>query len=226
MIELKRVSFAYPRSCEDAIKNASLVFGPGVTAVIGPNGSGKTTLLKLAALLYRPRAGEVLIDGVSFWSMPDAAKVAFRRKVVYVHEKPIMLRGSVADNVAYGLRVRNLSSEDVAARVDEALEALGIKSLAREKAQALSIGQQQRVALARALAVRPKSLLLDEPTANLDKSGREEFMELIVGLAERGTCIAVATHDRLLALKLMDRAVIVENGTATLIENPEEASLV
>lgn len=218
MIELKLVSFAYVS--EDVIRDVNLAFNPGVTAVVGPNGSGKTTLLKLAAVIYRPRVGEVLIDGVNPWSMSEKARVSVRRDVVYVHEKPIMLRGSVADNVAYGLRVRNVPADEVVVKTEEALEALGIKHLAHEKAQTLSVGQQQKVALARALAVRPRNLLLDEPTANLDKSGRETFMELIKDLAKSGICIAVATHDRLLALQLMDRLIIVENRTATYVENP------
>ncbi|MCS7136555.1 MAG: ABC transporter ATP-binding protein [Nitrososphaerota archaeon] len=219
MIELKKVSFAYMN--EDVIKDASLTFGPGVTAIIGPNGSGKTTLLKLAAAIYRPRVGEVLIDGVNPWSVSEVSKVSVRRNVVYVHEKPIMLRGSVADNVAYGLRVRNLPDDEVVVRTEEALEALGIKHLAYEKARTLSAGQQQKVALARALAVRPKNLLLDEPTANLDKNGRETFTELIKELVRKGVCIAIATHDRLLALKLMDRVVLVENKTAVFVGNLE-----
>ncbi|MEM2053645.1 MAG: ATP-binding cassette domain-containing protein [Nitrososphaerota archaeon] len=122
MIELKRVSFAYAN--EDIIRDVNLTFGPGVTVVIGPNGSGKTTLLKLAAAIYRPRVGEVLIDGVNTWSAPETVRVSVRRNVVYVHEKPIMLRGSVADNVAYGLRIRNVPDDEVATRTEEALEAL------------------------------------------------------------------------------------------------------
>ncbi|MEM1665965.1 MAG: ABC transporter ATP-binding protein [Nitrososphaerota archaeon] len=222
MIELKRVSFAYAN--EDIIRDVNLTFGPGVTVVIGPNGSGKTTLLKLAAAIYRPRVGEVLIDGVNTWSAPEAVRVSVRRNVVYVHEKPIMLRGSVADNVAYGLRIRNVPDDEVATRTEEALEALGIKHLAHEKAQTLSAGQQQKVALARALAVRPKNLLLDEPIASLDKSGREIFMELLREMVRKEVCVAMATHDRLLALQLMGRTIVVENKTATLIENPERIS--
>ncbi|MEM1531552.1 MAG: ABC transporter ATP-binding protein, partial [Nitrososphaerota archaeon] len=74
MIELKRVSFAYAN--EDIIRDVNLTFGPGVTVVIGPNGSGKTTLLKLAAAIYRPRVGEVLIDGVNTWSAPETVRVS------------------------------------------------------------------------------------------------------------------------------------------------------
>ncbi|MCL7388213.1 MAG: energy-coupling factor ABC transporter ATP-binding protein [Thaumarchaeota archaeon] len=219
MIELKNVSFAYVS--EDVLRNVNLAFGPGVTAIIGPNGSGKTTLLKLAAAIYRPRVGEILIDGVNPWSASETVKLLARRNVVYVHEKPIMLRGSVADNVAYGLRVRNVPAEEVAARTEEVLELLGIKHLAHEKAQTLSAGQQQKVALARALAVRPKNLLLDEPTANLDKNGWETFIELIKELAREGVCIAIATHDRLLAMRLADRIALVENKIVTFVESPE-----
>ncbi len=216
MIELKGVSFAYVK--EDVIKDVNLLLGPGVTAIIGPNGSGKTTLLKLAAGIYRPRVGEVLIDGINPWSVPETVKTSIRRNVVYIHEEPIMLRGSVADNVAYGLRIRKLPADEVVIRTEEVLEVLGIKHLAHEKAQTLSAGQKQRVALARALAVRPKNLLLDEPTANLDRCGRETLMELVKDLVRKGVCIAIATHDRLLAFKLTDRVVFVENKTAIFVE--------
>lgn len=220
MIELERVEFSYGGGFK--LQSIDIRFSDGVTALVGPNGSGKTTLLKLAAGLHRPTRGEVLIDGVEVWGLPEGLRVEVRRKVVYVHENPVMLRGTVADNVAYGLRLRGLRGDEAEPRVRETLKLLGIEGLAMSPAAALSAGQKQRVALARAVAVKPRHLLLDEPTANLDSTGRRLFADLIRDLVAQGISITIATHDRLLALKLADKVIEMEDGRVVAEGRPEE----
>ncbi|RLG47591.1 MAG: amino acid ABC transporter ATP-binding protein, partial [Thermoproteota archaeon] len=140
-----------------------------------------------------------------------------RSGVVYVHERPIVLRGTALDNVAYGLRVRG--APDAEERALAAMEALGIDCLAREEARSLSAGQRQMVCLARALAVSPRHLLLDEPTANLDSENRRRVEEV---LSEFPGVVVVATHDRLLALRLAERAVLLEGGGVRAVGPPSE----
>lgn len=220
MIELRRVEFSYGGGFR--LRDIDLRFSDGVTALIGPNGSGKTTLLKLAAGLYRPSGGEVLIDGMELWSLPRKLRTEARRKIVYVHESPVMLRGTVEENVAYGLKLRRLGEEEIRQRVLRGLRLLGIEDLAGRDASRLSTGQRQRVALARAVAINPRYLLLDEPTANLDSKGRRLFAELVHRLKAQGTLITIATHDRFLAMKLADRVMELEDGRIVGEGEPEE----
>lgn len=220
MIELRRVWFSYGSNF--SLRDLTLSLGDGVTALVGPNGSGKTTILKLAAGLLKPLKGSVLVEGLDLWGPGEGRQAEARRAVVYVHENPAMFRGSVAENVAYGLRLRGLRGREVEERVEESLRLLGISGLKERPARELSKGQKQRVALARAVAVRPRHLLLDEPTANLDLKGRRLFAELLRALEGQGTSVAIATHDYLLASRLAGRVVALEDGRIVAEGRPEE----
>ena len=219
MIEADNVWYSYSERA--ILKGASLSIGNGITVLVGPNGAGKTTLLKVMAGIYRLDSGRIFIDGEDLWACPPSHRVELRRKVVYVHEKPIILRGSVFFNVCYGLMLRNLDRKEVQKKALEIMEKLGIKALAWKNARELSAGQAQLMVLARALAVKPKYLLLDEPLANLDKKNRELVLRLLEELKDRGVGIAVATHDRLLALRIADKIALIEEG-CIVVEGPPE----
>lgn len=129
--------------------------------IIGPNGSGKSTLMKIVAGLTQATAGKVLYDGQPLSQLVQAS-------MTLVFQKPYLLRTSVYQNIAYPLQIRGLASKGISDRVEEMLEKLDIQNLRDQRAWTLSGGEAQKVALARALVFRPRLLMLDEPTANID----------------------------------------------------------
>lgn len=162
--------------------------------VTGANGSGKTTLFKIAAGLLKPTDATVSFDGKDYpWT---AAVRELRKRVVYLHQFPYMFDASVFDNVAYGLRRTGLGKPEVRARVRQCLEWSGLSDHADQNARSLSGGERQRVALARARALRPRLLLLDEPTSNMDEEGREQTVFFIRRMVADGITVAIATHEK------------------------------
>lgn len=186
----------------------------------GANGVGKSTLLRILGGLETAEVDEVSFDGqaVSLHPYPQALRAA----IVYVHQHPIMFSTSVADNIAYGLRARGASKADVKKAVDEAMAWAGVDYLQDTDPARLSGGEKQRVALARARVLKPRLLLLDEPTANLDGSAREQVIALIPTLLEQGSTVVMACHDRDLIglpgvrrLKLRDGRLEYRTGTGS-----------
>ncbi|ROR32321.1 energy-coupling factor ABC transporter ATP-binding protein [Inmirania thermothiophila] len=176
----------------------------------GANGAGKTTLLRILAGLLPPDEGLLLADGASLRWPRAAARL--RRDVVYCHQAPYLFRGTVADNVAYGLRRQGVPAPEVAARVAEALAWAGIAHLAGRDARRLSGGEQQRVALTRARVLAPRYLLLDEPTANLDGEAREQTYFLLRRLRLEGIGLVVTSHEPRAVSRLADRHLLLEGG--------------
>lgn len=220
-IALQNVWFRYLGSSSFALRSIDLEVREGeVVAIVGPNGSGKTTLLKVLATLYAPSVGRVLVDEVNFWSLSEDERTSLRRRLVYVHEKPTLFRGTVLDNVMLGLRLRRV--RDAEKRAMDVLEALGISKLASHGRKELSAGQAQLVALARAIAVEPEVMLLDEPFAYLDEANRRRVAEVLTELnSKRGVAIAIASHvyiENLVkvtkTVKLFDGAVVEVRGEA------------
>ena len=220
MIELRGVSFSYVRG-RPVLRGVDLALRRGLTAIVGPNGSGKTTMLKVASLIYRPDEGMVLVDGVDPWSLDEQEALKAKRRVVYVHERPIMLRGSVLDNVARGLTLRGVSIEEARRGAMEALRELGVAHLAPRRAEGLSMGERQLVALARAIALSPDHLLLDEPLAHLHMDLRSRVVELLRSLS-KDRVVVVATHDLYLA-SMADHVAVVEEGRVVRVGRPMDA---
>lgn len=180
-----------------------------ILALVGPSGAGKSTLLRLLAFLERPSRGTLQYEGRPVGEQwPD---LAARREVTMVFQRPQLLRRSVADNVAYGLRLRG--KKDAAGKVTAVLEQLGLAELAEASARTLSDGEMQRVALARALLLAPKVLLLDEPTANLDPYN-VRLIEAIVLRANReaGVTAVMVTHNIFQARRLASRVGLLLGG--------------
>lgn len=164
-----------------------------ITGLIGPNGSGKSTLLKILGFLEEPTSGAILFKGRKV--VPISDEVRFR--VTLLTQKPYLMRRSVFDNVAYGLKIRN-DTADMTRRVRGALDQVGLdmENFAGRKWSALSGGEAQRVALAARLVLRPEVLLLDEPTASVDFfSARLIRKASLRAREEWGTTLVVATHD-------------------------------
>ena len=181
-------------------------------ALVGPNGSGKTTLLKLLALIERPTTGEIVLDSKPAWN--GAAKHAlFARRVTMVAHPPFLFNRSVAYNIAYGMKVRGLPRGATREKTLAVLEAVGLEEFRKRDARKLSSGEQQRVALARALALEPEILLLDEPTASVDRKHAEKIEALISQLAsERKMTILFSTHSYHQATALADRIISLYDG--------------
>jgi molybdate transport system ATP-binding protein len=196
-----------------------LLVPSGVTvAVLGPNGAGKTTLLRVIAGLQPVDDGRVEVDGVVFedtatgtWVTPESRRVGF-----VFQDHGLFPHLSVLDNVAFGLRARGVDNKSAYARATEWLERVDLARYASSRPSALSGGQSQRAALARVLVTDPRALLLDEPLAAVDASGR---LELRRALREHLSTFSgvrlIVTHDPLEAASLAERVVVLEDGRVT-----------
>jgi putative spermidine/putrescine transport system ATP-binding protein len=202
-----------------AVDGLDLDVGPGeFVALLGPSGCGKTTTLRMVAGFERPDRGDVLIQGLSVNDKPP-----YRRDVGIVFQSYALFpHMTVAENVAYGLRMRKVAAAERAARVAAALDLARLSGLDARYPRQLSGGQQQRVAVARAIVIRPSVLLFDEPLSNLDarlrQAMRDELREL-----QRTLRIAtiLVTHDQDEALSLADRIVVMHAGRAEQVGTPE-----
>ncbi|MCU6434586.1 energy-coupling factor ABC transporter ATP-binding protein [Undibacterium sp. Jales W-56] len=170
----------------------------------GINGAGKSSLLRILCGLDKATIRQASLFGKAIhW--PPAAPV-LRDTVVYVHQHPVMFADTVTRNIGYGLKLRGGDRTEQADAIQQVMTWAGISHLAKQAAQTLSGGEKQRVALARAKILRPKLLLLDEPTSNLDGEAREQVIALIPDLIRQGSSIIMVCHDRdLIALPNVQR---------------------
>ncbi len=185
---------------------------------LGPSGSGKSTVLRMIAGLERPDRGRILIDG------RDVAGVApWRRNLGMVFQQyAVFPHMTVAQNVAYGLRVRRLPRDEAEGRVGEMLRLVGLSGMERRNPTLLSGGEQQRVALARALAPQPAMLLLDEPLSALDEKIRRGMQVELKHIQRRtGTTFLYVTHDQEEALTMSDRIAVLHGGALAQCDAPE-----
>jgi cobalt/nickel transport system ATP-binding protein len=182
-------------------------------AVLGPNGGGKTTLFRLLVGALEPGAGQVLLDG-SPVRRTRRGLTALREQVQLVLQDPDdqLFAASVAQDVSFGPVNMGLPAGEVTRRVDEALAALGIGELADRPTHLLSFGQKKRTAIAGAVAMRPRLLVLDEPTAGLDPAGVEELLVTLAALHATGTTPVLSTHDVDLAYRWADEVAVVAGG--------------
>jgi putative spermidine/putrescine transport system ATP-binding protein len=218
-IALRDVSFRYPGT-GFGVTGVDLEIGAGeLVALIGASGSGKSTVLKLVAGFERPDAGRVLIDGRDVTALPPRGRslgVVFQNYALF----PIM---SVAENVAYPLKVRGVERAKRRRQAVDMLERVGLAGFADRSPTMLSGGQQQRVALARALVFNPAALLLDEPLSALDASLRAGMRDEIRRLQqEQGIATLHITHDQEEALSMADRVAVIEKGRLVQVATPRE----
>jgi tungstate transport system ATP-binding protein len=188
-------------------------------ALIGPNGAGKSTLLLSLAALLQPQAGQIRINGSDYM---EKGALAYRRRLALVLQEPLLLSGTVTENVAAGLRFRKLPAAEIKSRVEMWLERLGISHLARRPAHRLSGGEAQRVSLARALALQPDLLLLDEPFRALDPPSRAGLLESLHDLLRSSPDLTTlfVTHDLDEALLLGDRVAVLLDGRLRQVDLP------
>ncbi len=176
------------------LRNVDISLYPGKCILLsGNNGSGKTTLLKIIAGLETPSRAEIELSGKSHsWK---SAILSIRREIIYLHQQPYLLSGTVESNVSYGLRFTHLNRKQLRESVKEALEWAGLADVAKQQAKTLSGGVQQRVAFTRAWILKPKVLLLDEPMANMDIESREQACDLLKRMKSEGMSIVITSHD-------------------------------
>lgn len=177
--------------------------------LIGDNGAGKTTLLRIMAGLEPAQLLDFSFDGKSIPSNEICRHLA--PHVIYLHQHPYLFNTSVAANIAYGLHAAHMPRHQQKALVDEAMAWADVHHLAKIPPYKLSGGEKQRVALARARILNPEVLLLDEPTANLDKTARGQVTELISQMCDNNRCVVIATHD--------PELIMLENATRMRLEN-------
>ena len=214
MLDIQSVHFAYGEA-PPAVAGVSLSVPAGAwVAIVGANGSGKSTLARLLDGLLQPTSGRVLVDGLD---TADAdARWEVRRRVGLVFQNPDnqIVASVVEDDVAFGPENLGIDPPLIRRRVDAALSAVGMASYRRHAPDQLSGGQKQRVAIAGAMAMEPKVLVLDEPTAMLDPSGREEVLAVLDRLHQAGLTVILITHHMEEAARA-ERVVVMEHGQVT-----------
>ena len=208
------------------LKGVSMTLNPGeVVALLGASGSGKTTLLRSVAGLEQPSRGKITIGDTVLYDSDTRIDMAVEKRNLGLVFQSYALwpHRSVFDNVAYGLRLRNIAAREIDERVNQALANLGLGILAKRLPHQLSGGQQQRVAIARALVYNPPVVLMDEPLSNLDAKLREEarawLRELIVRL---GLSALVVTHDQTEAMAMSDKILLLNFGKIEQEGTPED----
>ena len=227
------MAFLEVRSLSKNIGSAEILKGIDLTVergeilgLIGPTGSGKTTLLRLVNLLDEPSTGSILFDGREVSGRPEREKLAARRRMAMVFQKPVMFKASVEENVSFGLKMRGRDdAEGMRGRMKEALAAVGLSGYESRDANTLSGGEMQRIALARALVLQPELLLLDEPTANLDPRSAASIDSLLQSLAGSRTAVILATHNMQQCRKLADRVAVLQAGRLVAVGKSDEITL-
>lgn len=227
MIDIQHLSFKYPDRTQAALNDVTLQLPMKKwTAVIGHNGSGKSTLARLIDGLLIPSSGTIKIDELL---IDEKNLQQLRQQIGLVFQNPDnqFVGTTVADDVAFGLENHQIPHDQMQARIDESLKAVGMQDFADSEPAMLSGGQKQRVALAGILAIGPRVIILDEATSMLDPKGRHDLLKLLKKLiAERDMTVISITHDPV-ELSLSDYAVVLDHGkvamqgeTATLLQDP------
>ena len=206
-----------------ALEGIDLEIGAGrFVVLLGPSGSGKTTLLNILGGFLEPTRGAVWIDGAEVTHVPPAKRpttTVFQDYALFPHM-------SIAGNVAFGLKMRNVPKAERDARVSRALQMVGLTETATRRTHELSGGQRQRVALARALVVEPSVLLLDEPLGALDLKLRRQMQEELKAIQQRvGTTFVHVTHDQEEAMAIADTIVVLNQGAIEDVGAPERVYL-
>ncbi|SUB57027.1 energy-coupling factor transporter ATPase [Peptoniphilus lacrimalis] len=228
MIEIKDLYFSYENEGENknprnVINGVNLNIKEGeFVALLGHNGSGKSTLAKLINALFIPKKGQVLVDGFDTKDDKSVWDIRSRAGMVFQNPDNQLVATVVEDDVAFGPENLGIESSEIRKRVDKALESVNMEDFKKNSPHLLSGGQKQRVAIAGILAMSPTYIILDEPTAMLDPSGRKEVMDTVLKLnKEQGKTIILITH-YMDEAAMADRLIIMEEGSIILQGKPRE----
>lgn len=213
LYSVRNLTFSYGSSRVLDIPGLELSEGR-FTALTGPNGSGKSTLLMILAFILRPGGGSLLFRDQETADGAAANLQAVRRQLGVLLQTPYLFRTTVESNVAYGLRVRGFSGNDISTRVERAMQTVGLAGYGKRNHSALSGGEAQRVALARSIAVEPSVLLLDEPLTNVDSASRSIIERVLVEKnRNEGVSVIMTTHDLDQAYRMADEVVTLVKGS-------------
>ena len=211
---MKNVYKTYPNGV-GAIFNLNLSIERGdFVFIIGGSGSGKSTLIKMLYREEKPSRGEIILGGVNVGKLRNSRVYKLRRLIgVVFQDYKLLPKLTVYENVAFALEVTGVDGKEIRKRVIDVLGKVGLKHKAKEYPDKLSGGEQQRVAIARAVVNRPKILICDEPTGNLDPTISMEIMDILEKInREYGTTILMVTHDIDIVKKLKKRVIVLKDG--------------
>ena len=223
MIRIEDVSKRYPGG-QEALSGLNLAVDKGeMLFITGHSGAGKSTLLRLIALIERPSSGQVIVDGQNTRRVKRRRIPAYRRQIGMVfQDHKLLYDRPVADNVALPLVIAGVSHRDAGRRVRAALDQVGLLHKERRNPETLSAGEQQRVGIERAIVTRPKLLIADEPTGNLDPDLSLEVMRIFRRFNEVGVTLLIASHDISLIDRMGCRRIALDEGR--LVPDEEEDS--
>lgn len=213
MIEFNKVSKRYPQG-HDALLNLNFTIDSGEIAFLtGHSGAGKSTLLKLIALIERPTAGDVIINGFNLNRINNKKIPLIRRQIGLIFQNPHLLSDrSILENVSLPLIILGYRYQEIAKRARAALDKVGLLEKENASPDMLSVGEQQRVGIARAIVSKPPLIIADEPTGNLDPELSEDIMSLFEQFNQLGTTLLIASHDLNLVNRLGHRKLVLNKG--------------
>ncbi len=226
LIKFEDVTFSYGSEApgtRDVLRNINLEIQQGeFLAILGHNGSGKSTLAKLTNALLIPQSGRVIVEGIDTKDIEKVWEVRQTVGMVFQNPDNQLVATTVEEDIAFGPENLGIETSEIHRRVNEALEIVGMSDLRLRSPHQLSGGQKQRVAIGGMIAMRPKCIVFDEPTAMLDPVGRAEVMQTVIKLnREEQTTIVYITHSMEEAI-LADRVVVMGQGQIALSGTPKE----
>lgn len=213
LIEFRNISKIYPGNIT-AVKDVNLSIEEGeFVSLVGQSGTGKTTLVRLLIAEEKPTQGRILVSGWDITGITSREIPLLRKQIgVVFQDFKLLPRKTVFENVAFALEVSGMTKEKIQGIVPQLLKIVGLYEKANRFPKEISGGEQQRVVIARALAHRPKILVADEPTGNLDSINAQEIIELLKKINEFGTTVILVTHNREVVNDLKRRVVMIDNG--------------
>ena len=223
IIKIEHLRYTYPGETEPSLKDLNLEIGTGTfVAVLGHNGSGKSTLAKHLNAILLPTEGRVLVDGIDTADEQQLLRVRGTVGMVFQTPDNQIVANVVEDDVAFAPENLGVPPEEIRRRVDAALKQVGMYEFRMHAPHLLSGGQKQRVAIAGVIAMEPKCIVLDEPTAMLDPAGRREVVETVTRLCrEKGITVVLITHHMNECIGA-DRVIVMSNGVIVADGAPKD----